>query len=76
MAAVSPLAPGITFDPATFYAITATDTNPECENIGKTFEVSELYSNDGHNIVIVCGLCNHLMTITSATVLDPQPELV
>ncbi|MER5277820.1 hypothetical protein ABT025_18955 [Streptomyces sp. NPDC002809] len=76
MAATSPVEPGIVFAPSTYYSITATDKNPECVNFGKTFEVSQFYSNDGHNLVVGCGLCGELMTITSATLLDPQPEIV
>ncbi|MFI6653288.1 hypothetical protein ACIBI8_37570 [Streptomyces sp. NPDC050529] len=76
MAATSPLAPGVTFIPATYYAVTATDLNPDCVNLDKTFEVTEFYSNDGHNVVVACGLCGQLMTILTATLLDPQPEIV
>ncbi|MFJ1900545.1 hypothetical protein [Streptomyces sp. NPDC088115] len=76
MAPTSPVTPGITFGPALYYEITATDTNPDCVNYEKSFEVGEFYSNDGHNLVVQCGLCAQLMTITSATLLDPQPEIV
>ncbi|MEU6925467.1 hypothetical protein [Streptomyces sp. NPDC046631] len=76
MPATSPVADGITFEPATYYSATVTDTNPDCENIGKTFDIAELYSNDGHIITVQCGLCSQLMTITSATRLNPQPEVM
>ncbi|MFG2677061.1 hypothetical protein [Streptomyces sp. NPDC048445] len=74
--ATSPLDPGVTFIPATYYSVTATDKNPDCVNLNKTFEVTQFYSNDGHNLVVACGLCGQLMTITSASILDPQPEVV
>lgn len=76
MAETSPVEPGIVFAPATYYSITATDKNPDCVNLDKTFAVPEFYSNDGHNLVVACGLCSKLMTITSATLLVPQPEIV
>lgn len=76
MPETSPVEPGITFAPALYYKITATDKNPDCINLDETFEVGEFYSNDGHNLVVQCGRCGKLMTITSATLLDPQPEIV
>ena len=64
----------ITFEPALWYDVTARDDNEACANFGKTFEVNPCYSNAG-TVVIQCGLCKHNMTIVSATLLDPQPEM-
>lgn len=65
----------VTFEPAKWYAVTARDDNPDCRNSGKEFEVNPFYSNAGTNCFVECGLCRQKMTIISATLLDPQPEL-
>lgn len=65
----------VTFEPAKWYEVTARDDNPECENFEKTFDVNPFYSNNGINCFVQCGLCKQHMTIVSATLLDPQPEL-
>ena len=64
----------VTFEPALWYAVTVRDDNEECENFTKEFPVNPCYSNGG-TVVIECGLCKHNMTIVSATLLDPQPEV-
>ena len=69
-----PVPDPIVFLPAMYYAAVVRDDNPDCANYAKEFEVPELYSNGGKPIV-VCGLCRHAMTIMSATLLDPQPEV-
>ncbi|MFJ5294539.1 hypothetical protein [Streptomyces sp. NPDC088348] len=72
--ATSPIVDGLTFIPAMYYKATAEDTNPDCENYEQTFDLADLYSNNGTNILVQCGLCGQPMTVTSATILDPQPE--
>jgi hypothetical protein len=71
-----PVPDPITFLPAMYYAAVVRDDNPNCPNYAHTFEVPELYSNGG-NPTVVCGLrvCRKPMTIMSATLLDPQPEV-
>lgn len=65
-----------TFEPAKWYAVTARDDNQACvENYGKEFEFNPLYSNDGVHVRVQCGLCKQDMTLLSATLLDPQPEV-
>jgi hypothetical protein len=64
----------VTFQPALWYAVTARDDNPECENLGQEFEVDPCYSNGGQ-VIVECGLCKAAMTLVSATLLDPQPEM-
>jgi hypothetical protein len=62
----------VTFQPGLWYDVTARDDNPDCVNFGKEFEVNPCYSNGGI-VIIECGLCKQNMTITAATLLDPQP---
>lgn len=65
----------ITFEPAKWYDVTARDDNENCEqNYGRDFEVTPCYSNGG-TVVIQCGLCHHNMTLVSAVLLNPQPEI-
>jgi hypothetical protein len=64
----------VTFQPGLWYTVTARDDNDACENSGKEFEVNPCYSNGGR-VVIDCGLCRKPMTLVSATLLDPQPEV-
>lgn len=64
----------VTFEPALWYAVTARDDNGECVNADQEFTVDPCYSNGG-TVVIQCGLCRRRMTIVSATLLDPQPEV-
>lgn len=64
----------VTFQPALWYAVTARDDNPECVNSGQEFEVNPCYSNGG-TVVIECGLCRTHMTLVSATLLTPQPQV-
>lgn len=64
----------VVFQPGLWYAVTARDDNEACDNSGKEFEVNPCYSNGG-KVVIDCGLCRQAMTITTATLLDPQPEV-
>jgi hypothetical protein len=61
-------------EPAMYYDVTVRDDTETCENFGKTFEVNPCYSNGG-TFNIECGLCKQPMTIVSATLLDPQPEV-
>ena len=64
----------IVFLPAKYYAAVVRDDNTACTNYARTFDVPELYSNGGTPNV-VCGRCRKPMTIMSATLLDPQPEV-
>jgi hypothetical protein len=64
----------VTFQPALWYTVTAQDDNPDCGNLGETFEVNPCYSNGGA-VTIECGLCRQPMTIVSATLLAPQPQM-
>jgi hypothetical protein len=64
----------ITLEPALWYDVTVRDDNEECENYGKEFQVNPCYSNAG-TVLIQCGKCKHTMTMVSATLLDPQPEV-
>ena len=73
MSGTSPLAPGVSFEPALYYAVTATDTNPACVNYEGVFPVAEFYSNDGVHCGVECGRCMQMMTILTAELLDPQP---
>lgn len=66
--------PPITFQPAMWYDVTARDDNAACTNYGKQFDVNPCYSNGG-TVIIQCGLCKQNMTITSATLLNPQPQV-
>ncbi|MER6435414.1 hypothetical protein ABT275_03495 [Streptomyces sp. NPDC001185] len=68
------LPPLITFLPALWYVVTARDDNQECENAGETFEINPCYSNGG-KVIAECGLCSKPMTLVSATLLDPQPQM-
>lgn len=65
----------VTFEPAKWYAVTVRDDNADCVNSGQEFEVNPLYSNNGVNVRVQCGQCKQDMTIVSATLLDPQPEM-
>jgi hypothetical protein len=64
----------VTFQPALWYSVTARDDNDACDNAGQGFEVNPCYSNGG-TVVIECGLCKQPMTIASATLLVPQPQM-
>jgi hypothetical protein len=66
----------IVFQPALYYSVTARDDNPGCENSGsgQEFVVDPCYSNGG-TVIVECGLCKTVMTLVSATLLDPQPEI-
>ncbi|MFG3586631.1 hypothetical protein [Streptomyces sp. NPDC047990] len=64
----------ITFLPALWYAVTARDDNEACENYGQEFEVNPCYSNGG-KVIVDCGLCGKPMTLVTATLLAPQPEM-
>lgn len=64
------------FQPATYYDITARDNNPDCVNFEEVFTISEFYSNGGSNCFVQCGRCKQHMEILTATVMDPQPEVV
>jgi hypothetical protein len=66
--------PAPVFEPALWYAVVARDDNETCTNFGKEFEVNPCYSNGGI-VVIECGLCRQHMTLVSAVLLDPQPEM-
>ncbi|MGW5582790.1 hypothetical protein [Streptomyces sp. NPDC003857] len=65
----------VSFEPATWYDVIARDDNEACSNNGQEFEVNPMYSNDGIHVRVECGLCRQDMTIVSATLLDPQPEM-
>jgi hypothetical protein len=60
--------------PATWYSGTAQDTTPDCPNQGKTFEFGAFYSNGGYPD-IVDYYCGKPMTLLTADILDPQPEV-
>ncbi|MGW1160351.1 hypothetical protein ACWD48_19465 [Streptomyces sp. NPDC002519] len=62
------------FQPAMWYDVTARDDNEACVNFDKEFTVNPCWSNGG-TVIVECGLCNQTMEITSATLLDPQPEI-
>lgn len=62
------------FEPAKWYDVTARDDNEACGNAGREFEVNPCYSNGGI-VVVECGLCRQSMTLVSAVLLDPQPEV-
>jgi hypothetical protein len=65
----------IVLQPSMWYAATAQhDDNPDCPNTGKMFEFNPLYSNADGDPRIRCGICQHAMTLLTATLLDPQPE--
>jgi hypothetical protein len=64
----------VTFQPGLWYAVTAKDDNEACENYDQEFVVDPCYSNGGL-VVIKCGLCRVPMTLVSATLLDPQPQM-
>ncbi|MFF4536533.1 hypothetical protein [Streptomyces aureus] len=64
----------VTFQPALWYTVTARDANDACENSGQEFTVDPCYSNGG-TVVVECGLCKQAMTIVSATLLTPQPQM-
>jgi len=49
-------------------------TTETCPNLNTTTTEPMVYSNGG-NIVMVCGLCNHVRPILEAVKLDPQPEM-
>jgi hypothetical protein len=66
----------VVFAPATWYAISTTDDNPDCTNYTKVFDEPEFYSNAGTGTCFVqCGKCGHRMRILTGTVLDPQPVM-
>jgi hypothetical protein len=69
-----PVPEPIVFLPAMYYSATVRDDNTACANYAETFEIQELYTNGG-NPIVVCGRCRKPMTIMSATLLDPQPEV-
>ncbi|MFE4697298.1 hypothetical protein ACFRIC_09410 [Streptomyces sp. NPDC056738] len=64
----------VTFQPGLWYSVTAQDVSEACENYNQEFEVNPCYSNGGH-VVVECGLCQAPMTLVSATLLDPQPQM-
>ncbi|MFH9977954.1 hypothetical protein ACH4ND_01575 [Streptomyces sp. NPDC017179] len=66
----------VTFEPAKWYEITARDNTETCRNSGKEFTFNPFYSNDGRYVPVQCGVCGQPMEITSAVLLDPQPEVV
>ena len=66
--------PAPVFEPALWYSVVARDDNETCTNFGKEFTVDPCYSNGGI-VVIECGLCKQPMTLVSAVLLDPQPEV-
>ncbi|MFJ5176727.1 hypothetical protein ACIP68_23180 [Streptomyces griseoviridis] len=65
----------LVFDPQTWYSATVRDNNEECRNYLKTFTIGQLYSNDGHYVLVQCGVCGDPMEILTAVRLDPQPEI-
>lgn len=64
----------VTFQPGMWYSATAVCKTVGCPNQNTVMDVAELYSNNGTNVVINCGLCSKPATILSATLLDPQPD--
>lgn len=64
----------VVFQPALYYDVVARDDNANCTNFDKEFHVDPCYSNGGL-VTVQCGLCRQNMTLVSATLLDPQPEV-
>lgn len=59
--------------PATWYSVTAEDTNPECRNYETIWNIALVYSNADGAFNVVCGICGHPMQVLTYTMLDPQP---
>jgi hypothetical protein len=66
----------VEFEPAMWYDATTQCLTPTCPNLDKIWDINPLYSNAGNDVRVVCGLCSNDMTILTATLLDPQPEVV
>lgn len=61
------------FQPYLWYSGTSACATNTCPNYNIIQQVPMLYSNNGSNVVIYCGLCSKRATILSASLLDPQP---
>jgi hypothetical protein len=61
------------FQPYLWYSATCCCATSTCPNYNIVQEVPMMYSNNGSNVVIYCGLCSKRATILSAALLDPQP---
>jgi hypothetical protein len=61
------------FQPYLWYSATCCCATNTCPNYNIVQEVPMMYSNNGSNVVIYCGLCSKRATILSAALLDPQP---
>lgn len=70
-----PLQPAepVFFQPYLWYSGTCACATNTCRNYNIEQEVPMLYSNNGSNVVIYCGVCSRRATILSASLLDPQP---
>ncbi|MFJ2202472.1 hypothetical protein [Streptomyces violaceusniger] len=62
-----------TFQPYMWYSATCACATNTCPNYNIVQEVPMMYSNNGTNVVIYCGLCSKRATILSASLLSPQP---
>ncbi|MFD8384249.1 hypothetical protein ACFV2X_37995 [Streptomyces sp. NPDC059679] len=62
-----------TFQPYMWYSATCACATNTCTNYNVIQEVPMMYSNNGTNVVIYCGLCSKRCTILSAALLSPQP---
>lgn len=69
------MADPLILQPATYYAVTARDNNPDCRNYEQVFNVPQFYSNDGIHYGVTCGRCGQQMELLTAVILDPQPEV-
>ncbi|MBM9621038.1 hypothetical protein ACFQ60_22315 [Streptomyces zhihengii] len=67
----------IVWQPYLYYRVTARDDNEDCVNYEQVFLCEPFYSNDGAPIRTraVCGRCGHDMTLLTAELLVPQPEV-
>lgn len=61
------------FQPYLWYSGTSACGTNACRNYNIVQDVPMLYSNNGSNVVIYCGVCSKRATILSAALLDPQP---
>ncbi|MFI0822316.1 hypothetical protein ACH4TX_41915 [Streptomyces sp. NPDC021098] len=61
------------FQPYLWYSGTWACATNTCRNYNQVKEEPLIWSNNGTNVVIYCGVCNKRSTILSATLLSPQP---
>lgn len=65
--------PEITYEPSTYYDLTARCINSACPVYDQVFQVGYAYSNANALCVVFCGICDSQDEILTATVMDPQP---